>query len=230
MSKVKILVYRYNPKLREKSWFNEYNIPYHKFMTILEALIYIYEKYDSSLAFEYECKIGYCGKCILKCNDKIVLSCKTLLAKKINVIEPLPNIPVIRDLVVDRRKLYNENNRVKKLFVYKRFVDKVEISKLAEYVDIYREISKCIQCLACDSICPVYLKLQHSNLRPSFMLIVAKYVLNPQHIYELKHQYINIVLSFVKNCLKCGLCRKVCPMEINIPYIINKLSEKLYVK
>jgi succinate dehydrogenase / fumarate reductase, iron-sulfur subunit len=82
--------------------FDTFTVPYKKGQSVLEVLKYIYETFDSSLAFHDSCRIGKCTVCHCKVNGKTRLSCTTVTDGNDLVLEPLPGYPVVRDLVVDR--------------------------------------------------------------------------------------------------------------------------------
>jgi succinate dehydrogenase / fumarate reductase iron-sulfur subunit len=96
----KVKVYRYNPRADQKPYYDEYeNIPFEG-RTVLDVLKYIYEEYDTSLAFRYSCRDGLCNVCLLTLNGKSVMSCRKLAEKEM-VIDPAKNKKVIKDLMVD---------------------------------------------------------------------------------------------------------------------------------
>ena len=58
-----------------------YEIPYRTGMTHMDALRYISDEIDTSLAFyEHSCKRGFCGACLIRVDDKKLLSCRSLVA------------------------------------------------------------------------------------------------------------------------------------------------------
>ncbi len=81
-------------------------------LTILEALLRIQSEQDGSLAFRYACRGAVCGSCAMLINGHIDLACRTqvrgLDAETITV-EPLPNLPVLKDLVVDMEPFFENN-------------------------------------------------------------------------------------------------------------------------
>jgi fumarate reductase iron-sulfur subunit len=98
-----VFVMRYNPGADAAPVVEKYSIPYDPQKTVLDALYYIYEHEDRSLAFRGACKSGLCGVCGLNLNGRPCLACATYMAREMR-IEPLSNYEVIRDLVVDYRK------------------------------------------------------------------------------------------------------------------------------
>jgi succinate dehydrogenase/fumarate reductase-like Fe-S protein len=81
--------------------YQEYRIPYAENLSVLEALIWVREHVDPSLAVRYSCRISNaCKTCIACVGGRKVYLCATAL-KDGDVIEPLPGRPLLRDLVVD---------------------------------------------------------------------------------------------------------------------------------
>lgn len=103
---IRIKVFRYNPEQDKKPKYETYKLPANQMSSILDALIHIHEQYSGSLAFRYSCRIGRCGSCTILANKKPVCACRTLVEDGM-IIEPLPNFPIIRDLVVDYKGYKN---------------------------------------------------------------------------------------------------------------------------
>jgi len=103
-SMIKLLVYRSNEKYQEdgngRGEYKEYEIPYKDQMTVLNALNYIEEHLDSSLAYYKSCRTGKCTGCFVEVNEKNKLACVTLLENGMK-IGPVRKYKIIRDLVVD---------------------------------------------------------------------------------------------------------------------------------
>jgi succinate dehydrogenase/fumarate reductase iron-sulfur protein len=95
-----VFVMRFNPGTDVTPVFQEYVIPYDPQKTVLDALQYIYEHVDRSLAFRGACQSGFCGVCGVNLNGRPCLACATYMSRKMR-IEPLSGHKVIRDLVVD---------------------------------------------------------------------------------------------------------------------------------
>ena len=99
--KAKVKVFRFNPEGDERPRYESYSVPFEEGTSVLQALRYIYENLDGTLAYkDYFCKTNQCGMCAMKVNGRSVFACNTKLEKE-TVIEPLPNFPIIRDVVVD---------------------------------------------------------------------------------------------------------------------------------
>src|SRR5436305_6143962 len=80
---------------------SEFRIPYHKWMRVLDALNWIAENAATDLAYRWFCGSKMCGTCAVRMNGREVLACWEAVEPEMT-IEPLRNLPPIRDLVVDR--------------------------------------------------------------------------------------------------------------------------------
>lgn len=97
----KVRVRRFDPDRSPSSFFQEYEIPFEKENTILDALYTIYRTLDGTLSFRGSCFAGgWCNVCTVKVNGKALLPCKHFMEKEMT-IEPLPGYPVLKDLIVD---------------------------------------------------------------------------------------------------------------------------------
>ena len=97
---VKVDVARYDPDTDETPSLKTYEVPYTEKMSITNALEYIYEELDHSLAFFVTCKRGNCGRCAVKINDNNRMACITEVKGDVRV-EPAKGRKVIRDLRVE---------------------------------------------------------------------------------------------------------------------------------
>jgi len=101
---ITITVIRTNPETGMKPTPVQYRILYMDRMRVMDALNYIRENVDSSLAFRWSCRYyAKCGTCAAMINGKPGLTCYEP-AQDGMVVGPLANFPVIRDLVIDRRE------------------------------------------------------------------------------------------------------------------------------
>ena len=102
---IRTKVFRFDPAKDEKPYFEEYQVPFTPGMSAMDALDYIYQKLDGSLAY-YDhagCSLGICAKCTGKVNGKPALFCQTLVREDIT-LEPVSRSKVIKDLVAERKE------------------------------------------------------------------------------------------------------------------------------
>lgn len=94
---VKIKVCRFNPNKDKEPHYEIYEVPYVKGMSARNALDYIRDNIDGSLAYYISCRIGKCLGCVANINGKNGLLCTTPLQPDMT-LEPIKNRQIIKDL------------------------------------------------------------------------------------------------------------------------------------
>ncbi len=187
--------------------------------TLLAALQKIKTTQDSSLTFASGCKSSVCGSCAMRVNGREVLACSYKVQDG-DFIEPLNNVPIIRDLVVDMDKAYKFN------FKAKAWQTKLapNISLTIENEKINEIQSDCILCGSCYSVCPVY-SVNEEFLGPFTLTRIWKYVSDKRETNS--DEKIDLIQSNgVWDCTLCNECTLVCPQNISSKADIEKLRSK----
>lgn len=97
---INVEVFRFDPSQDREPCFQAYEVPLEEGMSAMDALDYIYQNLDSTLAY-YDhagCALGICGRCTARINGKPGLLCQTPINGDIK-IEPLSQAKVLKDLV-----------------------------------------------------------------------------------------------------------------------------------
>ncbi len=158
-----INIRRYNPETMDKPCWQDFKLFVKPGMTVLEGLIEIKEKLDSSLAMRFSCRMGVCGSCAMLINGKPSLACNTQIlhvAKKVLAIGPLPNFNIIKDLVPDLTPLFKKHQEIKPYI--KRSNPQKSIHPTEEFYQSpqelidYMQFAYCIKCGACMAACPTF--------------------------------------------------------------------------
>jgi succinate dehydrogenase/fumarate reductase iron-sulfur protein len=186
--------------------------------SLLSILNYIKAKLDNTLSFRSGCRSGVCGSCAVRVNGVERLACKTHLNDG-DVIEPLKNSAVIKDLVVD---ISNQESCIKNSFAYLKQKSEEVITPLDEKsIDLQ---SNCILCNSCYSSCPVY-EVNKEFLGPFALTRVYRYV-NDKKEAEISSKIDTVQSNGVWDCTLCGNCNMVCPQHIDIKNDIMMLRNK----
>jgi len=97
--------------------FQEFDVPRHPSQTVLDVVTYIQRALDPTLAYRYACRVGMCGSCAMTVNGVPRWTCRTHVDQVAQGnalrLEPLRNLPVIRDLVTDMRVFFDKWERAK---------------------------------------------------------------------------------------------------------------------
>jgi len=102
--KVKVKVFRFDPAVDKEPHYDTFEVEAQEGCSVYNALEYIVEKFDPTLAFYASCRIGACMGCLARVNGKVVRTCTTMLEEDV-VIEPVKEENVLRDLVMKGRPL-----------------------------------------------------------------------------------------------------------------------------
>lgn len=190
-----------------------------KKQTLLEALNDIKTTTDTSLAYNSGCRSGVCGSCAVRVNGREVLACSYHVQDG-DLVEPLNNAPVIRDLVVDMDRAYSFNAKAKAW--QSSIVDDVLLSQDDEKLNEVQ--SDCILCGSCYSACPVY-AVNGEFLGPFSLTRVWRYVSDKREQNK-KEKIDNIQTNGVWDCTLCNACTLVCPQGISSKADIEKLRAR----
>ncbi len=187
--------------------------------TLLQLLSEIKTTQDATLSFASGCRSSVCGSCAMRVNGKEVLAC-TYKPESGDVVEPLKNVPLIRDLVVDMEKALSFNTVAKNWAVSKEAVSAVS----PEDAEINEVQSDCILCGSCYSACPVY------AVNPEF---IGPFALtrNWRYVSDKREEDVAGKIAAVQpngiwDCTLCGECVPVCPQGIAPKLDIDMLRNK----
>jgi len=203
-------------KVQRENEFIEYEVE--SILTLLEALEQIKSTQDASLAFTYGCRSSVCGSCAVRVNGKEVLACAHKVQEG-DVIEPLRNAPLIRDLVVDVEPSLQTNRRS---YAYLERYNEVALTHEDEKLNALQ--SDCILCNSCYSACPVF-SVNEAFLGPFALTRVWKYVSDKREA-DPKPKIDAIQQNGVWDCTLCNECTLVCPQGISPKADIEKLRAK----
>lgn len=205
--------------------YEDFSVPYQKWMRVLDALNYVAEQGATDLADRWFCGSKMFGTCAVRLNGREVLACWEAVEPQMT-IEPLRNLPVIRDLVVDRTPYENKvaslEPWIERTAPYPHFPEPLTHKQM-------KEASKaldCISCMCCYSACPV-IRLGHLTdfAGPAPLVQLGQTALDPRNDpYKVKR---SLALTGIFNCVSCYKCEEVCPASIPI---VSRIIEPLKAK
>lgn len=175
-------------------------------VTLLTAINHIKTKIDPTLTYSYGCRSGVCGSCAVRVNGREELMC-TYKPSDGDVIEPIRNARVIRDLVVDS-SMVEKFNRVGMAWSEEGSNESVSSDEM-ERIDTQ---SDCILCTSCYSACPVY-AANPDFIGPFALTRVWRYVNDPREMNS-EAKIAAVQTNGIWDCTLCGACVPVCPQSI----------------
>jgi len=214
--KIKIARYTSEPEVTQA--LLEYEVEMED-ATLLAVLNEIKTKIDASLSFSSGCRSSVCGSCSMRVNGKEVLACGYKVHEG-DLIEPLQNAPLVRDLIVEMDKALSLNAKAK---AWQSSLSKNQL--LSQEDEKRNELqSDCILCGSCYSACPVY-AVNEEFLGPFALTRVWKYVSDAREA-NASEKIETIQTNGVWDCTLCDGCTIVCPQGISSKADIEKLRSK----
>jgi fumarate reductase (CoM/CoB) subunit B len=219
---ISVKVLRCDPTVDASPHFETYLVPYTERMRVLDALNYIHEHLDGTLAYRWVCRAAQCGSCTVMVNGRPGPACKTEVPRVAEelVIEPLRNFPVIKDLVVDA------DGALGRFEAIRPYVERGESAPRPERlmpadVEELKPLRSCIECLGCLAACPVVTEISDEYLGPMGLRKLAEL---SQDRRDSVDRVSSALAQGVYSCTTCKSCWAVCPQEIRVP---EKAVEKL---
>ena len=208
--KVKCDVWRSDPVAGVNGNYSTYVLDVDPAETVLGILVKINHELDPGLAFRFACGVVKCGECALEVNGASCLACEKAVEEEM-LIRPLPDLPIVKDLVIDRRAVFD---RVLKLIPQLSQVkESTELRGLdPDGMDKFVRLTKCFECLICQSACPLRPGMEEEFVGPLGLLWLGQMSMDPGK-RPLIEQEINASLEM---CLRCGTCSQACPCSEDI--------------
>ncbi|MFC1591903.1 succinate dehydrogenase/fumarate reductase iron-sulfur subunit [Thermodesulfobacteriota bacterium] len=223
-------IFRFDPDVDSDPYYDTFVKSFPRGTTVLEGLLGIQETDDDGIAFRFSCRSAVCGSCGMLVNGAPVLACRTQLASLIGdqvLVEPLPNMEIIKDLVVDMAPFWEAYRRVEPWLhtngdqapEKERLQSPAEVHKLDPYVN-------CILCASCYGACPVA-GYEENYLGPAAIAKLFRYM------QDTRDQRGDKFLERVDNpqglwaCHTIFRCIDACPKELRPTDTIEALRRRL---
>ena len=225
------------------SYWQEFKIPYAEGHTVVTAMMVIRENpvtiqgdRVTPPVWENSCLEEVCGACTMLINGTPRQSCAALvddLLKSQSVIEvaPLTKFPVIRDLMVDRQKMFDALRKVSSWAPMGVLSD---VGEFAERVDpkVWEErylFSRCMTCGCCMEVCPQY----HEGsefIGPSALGQVYSQNIRPGDYGTEDRLHLIMGDGGITDCGNAQNCIEVCPKDISLTKAIASLGRQTTVQ
>ncbi|WP_247000019.1 succinate dehydrogenase/fumarate reductase iron-sulfur subunit [Halosolutus gelatinilyticus] len=234
---VHIKVFRYDPEVADKQEprFDDFYVPFEKGMTVLDAVMYARDEYDSSLTFRHSCRQAVCGSDAFFVNGKQRLGCKTQIAdlEQPVRIEPLPHQEVVKDLVVDMDHFYDQMHAVEPYFQQEDLPegDLEEQRQSRENREKVKMSTRCIWCASCVSSCNIAAG-DNEYLGPAAINKAYRFAMDEREDDEIKEHRLRILEQEhgVWRCQTQFSCTEVCPKDIPLTEHIQELKREAVKK
>ena len=214
---LEVEVLRYDPEQDSEPHYDSHKVPCEPDWAILDALIYIKDYLDTTLAFRWSCHMMVCGSCGMMVNGEPSLTCKTFvrdLPDKVR-IEPLENFPIERDLVVVLDDVMEKLQRAKPYIIRQDPPPEgKEYTQSRGALYKFKQYTMCVNCMCCYAACPQY-ALDSSFIGPAVLTLAHRYNIDSRD--QGKSERLDILADHdgVWNCSFVGACSEVCPKSVD---------------
>jgi len=230
MSKVTFKIFRFDPATDKEPAYQDYEFELEPGITLLNALNAIRNEQDATLAYRMSCGSAICGSCAMRVNGHSLLACKTQASECVKdgtvQVDPMGNMDVIKDLVVDLEPFWASLRKVKP-WLQPDSSDNPELERLQTpsqflYIDA---VTTCILCASCYSDCNV-LEVNKNSLGPATLAKGHRFVFDSRASTTRERVEAIRELHGVWDCTHCGECTTRCPTEAKPLARIEEVREK----
>ncbi|MFB6282883.1 MAG: succinate dehydrogenase/fumarate reductase iron-sulfur subunit [Halobacteria archaeon] len=224
-------VFRYIPEEDDEPHFENYEIDWEDGMTVLDGLMEIRDRIDSSLTVRHSCRMARCGSDALYINGTQRLGCNTQiqdLETRPVKVEPLPHFDVVRDLVVDMDGFYDRMDEVEPWFQPDHEPEEgreyLQDPENRENIDT---VLDCIWCGACTSSCTPA-GVDDDFPGPAAMAKAYRFYKDEREGSEARQKRLEMLESAHKlyRCHTQFNCTEVCPKGISPTKAIMEMSKE----
>jgi len=225
-------ILRYDPQKDDHPSFQSFEFEAAGNRSVLEALMSIRNEQDGALSFRYSCREAICGSCAMVINGNFDLACRTELRSLGTtriVIEPLANLEVQKDLVVDMDPFWNALEKIQPYVLTEGTfpedgyrIEDSEIDKIFQFVN-------CILCGSCYSACPVVSK-NEAYLGPAALAKLFRFVKDPRDLRKFADYSSVSTQNGAWGCHTIFKCNEACPKDVRPADGIEALRRKMVVE
>lgn len=200
---------------------------------VLDAIIKIKNEIDPTLTFRRSCREGICGSCAMNIDGTNTLACTKPIAEvKGDVkINPLPHLPVVKDIVPDLTHFYAQYATIKP-WISTQSSPPPDRERLQSKAD--REkldgLYECILCACCSTSCPSYWWNGDRYLGPAVLLQAYRWLADSrdestgERLDELEDPF------RLYRCHTIMNCTRTCPKGLNPAKAIAEIKKMMIAR
>jgi succinate dehydrogenase / fumarate reductase iron-sulfur subunit len=197
---------------------------------VLDAIIKIKNEIDPTLTFRRSCREGICGSCAMNIAGTNTLACTKPIEDVDGdvVINPLPHLPVIKDLVGDLSHFYDQYASIQPWLINSEDApdgaERLQSKADREHLD---GLYECILCACCSTSCPSYWWNGDRYLGPAVLLQAYRW------LADSRDDNTNARLDQLEDAYKLYRCHTIlnctqtCPKGLNPGKAIAEIKKMM---
>lgn len=218
-----------------KPYTEEFEIPYRANMNVISGLMEIQrnpKKSDGAstapVCWDSNCLEEVCGACSMVINGKPRQACSALIDQLEQPVRlaPMSTFPVVRDLVINRERMFGALKRVKAWIPIDGTYDLGPGPRMAETKRQWAyELSKCMTCGVCLEACP-NVNDRNSFVGPAAISQVRLFNAHPTGEMN-KEERLDALMSDggIEGCGNSQNCVRACPKGIPLTTSIAAINK-----
>ena len=221
-------------------YWHEFEVPYKPQHNVISVLMEVRRNPmtrdgtpTTPVVWEASCLEEVCGSCTMLVNGRVRQACTALVDKLEQpiVLEPMTKFPVIRDLMVDRSRMFEALKRVRAWIPIDGTYNLGPGPRVApETQEFGYALSRCMTCGCCVEACPQY--NDHSNFIGAAAIGQAVlFNLHPTGAMN-KGERLDALMGDggIADCGNAQNCVQVCPKEIPLTTAIGEIGRQTTIK
>ena len=218
----------------EAGRFEAFTIPHRKGANVISCLMEIQRnpvtsdgKKTTPIIWDCSCLEEVCGSCSMNINGRVRMACSALVDKLEQPItlEPLKKFPIVRDLTVDRSRMFSALKKVKAWINIDGTHNLGPGPKMSPEQQAERYVlSTCISCGACLEACP-QVSLGNDFLGAAAISQARLFNLHPSGQMNAEERVRGVMgEGGSQDCGKAQNCVQVCPKGIPLTTSIASMN------
>jgi len=223
MAEFTLRLRRFDPESGEPPYWDEHQIELEPHRSVLEGILQARARFDGSIGIRCSCRAAICGSCGVRVNGEPGLACHTHLdaasassADGVIEVEPMGNMPVIKDLIVDMEAVHWKKIRAVTPWLLGRepVPEREHVVPRETMVDITQTMA-CIQCGACVSDC-LAMEVDDEFIGPAALAKAYRFVGDPRDSeQEARLRELAEDEHGLYTCTHCFKCVDACPKGVD---------------
>lgn len=219
-----------------KPYWNVFKLPYLPHSNVISCLQEIQRnpvtadgKTVTPATWDCNCLEEVCGSCTMRINGRVRQACTALvdILEDPIVLEPMSKFPVVRDLQVDRSRMFENLKKIKGWVEIDGSYDIGEGPVVPEKVrEKAYALSQCMTCGCCLEACPQF-TLTNDFMGAATFSQVRYFNLHPTGAMN-KEERLEAVMKSggIADCGNAQVCVEVCPKKIPLTESIAEIGRE----
>lgn len=220
--------------------FETFSIPYRPRLNVIGLLqevarnpVTLDGKKTTPIAYDCSCLEEVCGACSMVINGQARQACSALVDKIGTdiLLEPMSTFPILRDLKVNRERMFDALKRVRAWVDIDGTYDLGPGPRMKDKdQQIAYELSKCMTCGVCLEVCP-QVNPRSSFMGPAAISQVRLFNAHPSGAMHKEERITELMKEGgIADCGNAQNCVRACPKEIPLTESIAEMGRQTTIQ